>query len=379
MDTPPFLLPAKLRWLVPLLPSAVAVALFAAASIAFIQSGSDLVNLAQPLAGALISFVIVATVCWEWKLLGNPKRAAPLIAHIALFLAVFFMINAMYAPSPDTTSLLGKLMDGTGWLAKNITGVPESVFNIIRAPSIALLFLGVCLALAVPRRAAAIGLLIAISGLAIFWALSQNNIQQPGWFYGGLAAMAAGITVLKRNFRLETFWHEVRKRLAGDRALRGDLELKIRLLRKMEELGRPLPPDECLGCVAKALALDESDPQVHTTTMRVAKQMVYQDSLAEISDHSGTKALSLNPALFAAEDGDDAWSQIARMPKVLIVLLIATLWILSPIDLIPDAVPVFGVIDDITVALLGFSMIRRRLPNQDARPGQLPKIGDTWP
>jgi len=64
---------------------------------------------------------------------------------------------------------------------------------------------------------------------------------------------------------------------------------------------------------------------------------------------------------------------------VLIVLLIATLWILSPIDLIPDAVPVFGVIDDITVALLGFSMIRRRLPNQDARPGQLPKIGDTWP
>ena len=113
--------------------------------------------------------------------------------------------------------------------------------------------------------------------------------------------------------------------------------------------------------------------------MRVAKQMVYQDSLAEISDHGGTKALSLNPALFAAVDGDDPWSYIARMPKVLIVLLIATLWILSPIDLIPDALPVFGVLDDISVALLGFSMIRRRLPHQDRKPGELPRLGDTWP
>ncbi len=139
--------------------------LFAGAGIAFIQSGGELVNLAQPLAGALISFVIVSTVCWEWKLLGNPKKVGPLVAHITLFAAVFLMINALYVRAEETRSLVGGVVEAFAWTSKLLTGIPDAVFDIIRSPSIALLFLGACLALAVPRRTWAIGLLIGVSGL----------------------------------------------------------------------------------------------------------------------------------------------------------------------------------------------------------------------
>ena len=369
MNRSRFFLPDSLRWVADLIPSVLAIVLFAGAGIAFIQSGGALLNLAQPLAGFLISFVIIATVCWEWKLLGNPSKPGPLVAHLMMFVAVFFMVNALYSQGEDTRSLLGRTVDGFAWLSGAIAGVPDVVFDVIRSPSVALLFLGICLALAVPRRIWAVGLLVGISGLAIAWGLSKGVIMYPGWFGCGMVLLGAGIMVMKRNFRLETFWNEVRKRLTGDEAVRGDLELKIRLLRKLEKEGRPLDPEECAGCVARAVALDETDPAVREATGRIARQMVFQDGLAELDESGGKLSLALNPALFVAEDGDDVWTAIARVPKVVIVLLIATLWVLSPVDLIPDATPIIGVVDDVAVALLGFSMIRRRVsaPENDSR------------
>ncbi len=105
--------------------------------------------------------------------------------------------------------------------------------------------------------------------------------------------------------------------------------------------------------------------------------MVYQDGLAELSDHGGVKGLTLSRSLFLAQEGDDAWSAIARWPKVIVVILIATLWVLSPVDLIPDATPIIGVVDDVMVALLGFSMIRRRALPDDGERLRHPKIGGT--
>lgn len=367
-------LPKSLRWLADALPSILGIVLFLGASIAFIQS-SELENLAQPLAGVLISFVVVSTICWEWKVLGNPRSPEPLIAHITLFVAVFFMINALYKQAEGVQSLIGVLLEAFAWTSKILTGIPDAVFDIIRSPSIAILFLGICLSLAVPRRTWAIGLLTGVGGLAVAWGFSKGIIDSPVWFCAGLVLLGAGIAVLSRNFRLEIFWEEVRKRLAGDEAVRGDLELKIRLLRKLEKERRPLGAEDCIGCVARAMAMDETNPLVRDATIRVARQMVYQDNLADLSDHRGAKALTLSRSLFLAGEGDDAWSAIARWPKVIVVILITTLWVLSPVDLIPDATPIIGVVDDVMVALLGFSMMRVRTRPEDSPFASFPKIG----
>ena len=46
---------------------------------------------------------------------------------------------------------------------------------------------------------------------------------------------------------------------------------------------------------------------------------------------------------------------------VRVVLVAVTLWLLSPIDLIPEFVPVLGPLDDVVVAILGLRYVRRRL------------------
>ena len=42
----------------------------------------------------------------------------------------------------------------------------------------------------------------------------------------------------------------------------------------------------------------------------------------------------------------------AEVPRLLFALFFALLWIVSPVDLIPDAIPFFGTLDDAAVAIL---------------------------
>lgn len=51
--------------------------------------------------------------------------------------------------------------------------------------------------------------------------------------------------------------------------------------------------------------------------------------------------------------------------RVVIVLLAA--WILSPIDLIPEFIPVLGPLDDVVVAIVALRYVRRRLGTDELR------------
>ncbi|HBJ87888.1 MAG TPA: hypothetical protein DDZ88_29320 [Verrucomicrobiales bacterium] len=55
----------------------------------------------------------------------------------------------------------------------------------------------------------------------------------------------------------------------------------------------------------------------------------------------------------------DVFSRIATVPKLAVAGLIALAWILSPIDLIPDATPVIGALDDVAAGLVVAGMAFR--------------------
>ena len=62
----------------------------------------------------------------------------------------------------------------------------------------------------------------------------------------------------------------------------------------------------------------------------------------------------------------------ARVPRsVKIALAIAVIWVLSPIDLIPEFLPVIGPLDDILVVVLVLRYAARRIPRV--------AIEEAWP
>jgi uncharacterized membrane protein YkvA (DUF1232 family) len=54
-------------------------------------------------------------------------------------------------------------------------------------------------------------------------------------------------------------------------------------------------------------------------------------------------------------------------PDVRIVLVGLLAWILSPIDLIPEFIPVLGPLDDVVVAVVAMRYVRRRVGVEDLR------------
>jgi len=62
--------------------------------------------------------------------------------------------------------------------------------------------------------------------------------------------------------------------------------------------------------------------------------------------------------------------RVPRRAKV--AMLVAALWVLSPIDLIPEFLPVIGPLDDVIVVALAFRYAARRVPRAallEAWPG----------
>lgn len=62
--------------------------------------------------------------------------------------------------------------------------------------------------------------------------------------------------------------------------------------------------------------------------------------------------------------------RVPRRAKVVVAL--AGVWVLSPIDLIPELLPVIGPLDDVVVVALAFRYAARRVPRDvllDAWPG----------
>ncbi|MEP6661290.1 MAG: DUF1232 domain-containing protein [Acidimicrobiales bacterium] len=61
-----------------------------------------------------------------------------------------------------------------------------------------------------------------------------------------------------------------------------------------------------------------------------------------------------------------------RVPRAAkVAIAIAGLWVLSPIDLIPEFLPVIGPLDDIIVVALAFRFAARRVPHE--------AIYEAWP
>ena len=69
--------------------------------------------------------------------------------------------------------------------------------------------------------------------------------------------------------------------------------------------------------------------------------------------------------------------QDPRVPRsAKIAVVIALLWVLSPIDLIPEFLPIIGPLDDVLVVALAFRYVARRVPREvffDAWPAE-PRI-----
>ncbi|MBR0458710.1 MAG: DUF1232 domain-containing protein [Victivallales bacterium] len=100
---------------------------------------------------------------------------------------------------------------------------------------------------------------------------------------------------------------------------------------------------------------DNANPALIEHYAREALQRMIDDGLVVLESDSSNSRITPANALFRVPN--NLLANVASFPRILFLLIVAVLWILSPFDLLPDSLPLVGMLDDVSVTILsGFAL-----------------------
>lgn len=333
----------------------VVASLYFLACVFFYQTGMNRHEFSGVFS-VCIAFIVMSTIAWEYQMIGSPHRAHSLVLHLLFGVVLVFAFNTAVFSLGRTfndsggwfSSLMGIIPVPGSELAAGISsflgGIVSSLFTTLL--SVALFFI-VPLVLSLKRSWALPVLLILFFLLAL---LTVNlSLVSAVWMLAGMAAMFVGLGLQREDEQQGAFWRTVRRRLdIGDRQPRIDSRVKLDLLGRLFD-SQILDETQIRGVVSRRLRCSPDDPRLIEVCRRFLEQLTVQENLVEI--RNGPHGQYIVPK--NAPPPRDLFLKLALIPKMAIVVVFSVLYILSPVDLIPDYIPVFGVCDDLAVGVFG--------------------------
>jgi len=311
---------------------------------------------------------MVAGFCWEIYLLGRPG-GINLVLHCLLILPVALLIGRIAGlPSAPEVSygLLGQFKNFFGSL-KDASGIesilPYWIQDIFRNPSILLLIFFIALAFTQKKPSRRFALVVVAFLIPVMQTLTHE--PRPSIVFGlGFLAMLVGIALQFSNFGDIIGQQNVLQRL---QAVDDRLELKCSLrIAKLTVDDGFITEDGVLAIVQREYSRQfDLDPlAVRGIAQAISHRLVREHRILEL--HGDERGFFLIPceALFKIES---LFDEIAVWIRKIIITGIAIIWLISPIDLFPDSIPILGAIDDALIALVGAgqwvgTIKRKKLP-----------------
>jgi hypothetical protein len=311
---------------------------------------------------------VVAGFCWEIYLLGRPG-GINLVLHCLLILPVALLIGriAGLPPAPEVShGLLGQLKNYIGSL-KDASGIesilPFWIQDIFRNPSILLLIFFTSIAFTQKKAGRRFALVVVAFLIPLMQTLSHD--PRPSIIFGlGIVSMLVGIGLQFSKYGDIIGQQNVISRL---HAVDDRLELKcsLRIAKRTVEDGF-ITEDGVLAIVQREYSklLDLDPLAVRGIAQAISHRLVREHRILELRGDERGFFLIPYEALFKIES---LFDEISIWIRKIIITGIAIIWLISPIDLFPDSIPILGAIDDALIALVGAgqwlgTVKRRKLP-----------------
>lgn len=350
----------------------IAVALCYIAAIALMGQdpwyGDKYFTYNQGIFVGILAVLMVAGFCWEIYLLGRPG-GINLVLHCLLILPVALLIGRLAGlpPEPEASyGLLGQLKNFIGSL-KDASGIesilPFWIQDIFRNPAILLLIFFTAVAFTQKKASRRFALVVVAFLIPVMQTLTHD--PRPSIAFGlGFVAMLAGIALQFSKYGDIIGQQNVLSRLqAVDDRL--ELRCSLRIAKRTVEDGF-ITEDGVLAIVQRAYSkqLDLEPLAVRGIAQAISHRLVREHRILELRGDERGFFLIPYEALFKIES---LFDEISVWIRKIIITGIAIIWIISPIDLFPDSVPVLGAIDDALIALVGAgqwlgTVKRRKLP-----------------
>jgi hypothetical protein len=315
----------------------------------------------------VVSALVTTTIAWQWRMLGEPNKLRCAVGHFLFFCGLAILIARLGAdPADESFNALVAVTKVLDYSAKMLGIIPDWLLSVMRSPALAITFIAVSLALSLkwPTSGAVLGL-ITFLGIAIPSFSSEGPV---GTFILGLACFAASFLLQYRRPEVFSFWNYINQVWGGSPIIRGDFHVAHAILNRAILQNGELSEKQVFGIIKNKLGRNASSSAVSSVGKRVLLRLV-DDGIVEVKYSTGGPVLFLSRKLM--ETRADGWTMAAVLPRAIIVGIVALIWVLSPIDLIPDSIPIFGVLDDSMITLLGGKVFfdalsQRRIKNQDS-------------
>jgi len=352
-------------------PKWIAVALLYIAAVAMMGQdpwyGDKYFTYNQGIFVGILAILMVAGFCWEIYLLGRPG-GINLVLHCLLIVPVALLIGriAGLPPAPESSyGLLGQLKDYVITL-KDAAGIgsilPVWIQDIFRNPGILILIFFTSIAFTQNKAGRRFALVLVAFLVPAMQTLSHD--PRPTLAFGlGSIAMLVGIVLQFSKYGDIVGQQNVLNRL---HAVDDRLEYKcsLRIAKRTIEDGF-ITEDGVLAVVQREYSKQN---ELDSLTLRgiaqaISHRLVREHRILEL--YGDERGFFLIPCA-AIVKVESLFDEISVWMRKIIITGIAVIWLISPIDLFPDSVPVLGAIDDALITLVGAAQwldtIKRRKP-----------------
>jgi hypothetical protein len=326
--------------------------------------GSDIFAWHQGVLAAAAACFVVSAAALEWNLLGRPRGINLLLQGALLFPAALFCGRVLgRSTEPERlASIWGYLKEGAAAVLETagVTEIlPAWLQEIFTSPGLFLFLLFLCAGLSSRRLRTRLGFLTVALGGAALAAIATPPAPSLS-FWIGAALTGAGVWLQavdgRRLRRLEAVYGRLRD--VRDRAERAAM---IRIVQRALQDGEVSEP-VAIAMVRESYAEADLSPD----TLAAAARTISYRLVCELGalDIRGTERGFVLTPPEVDPAADDTLAGVAFWPRQILLSAVAILWLLSPIDLIPDAIPITGLLDDAALLVVGSSPLIRHMVEQ---------------
>ena len=306
-----------------------------------------------------LALVIVASFAWEDSLLG-PPRGANLLLHFTLLIPFTLFLTRIFSASPARafdSSLFGLFREQAVELG-SFVGInrlmPQFLRDLFASPLLPLAVLAVLAGCCFRRPALRFGFLFLV--LAGGTLLGMRTPEGNALCCLLATATLAGALLLQSNPAGQAIACGKMLRELESEPDRAAYRAKLRIA--AETLRRGALDADTAMRLAREEYPGESMSELRAQVAQLTGDLVSLHRLLELRGYRGGTILTPCPELGSE---NSLLRGVAAVPRLLFALLFALLWIVSPVDLIPDTIPFLGTLDDATIAVLAALSVSRTM------------------
>ncbi len=306
----------------------------------------------QGIVPLLLAYLVVATICWELSFFGK-SSGVNLLLHVLMIAPIaLVMARICVGASSESKPFLKSVMDFVGKQEFGILGslndmIPQWMMDIFCNWKISVFFVLFVGSQCLKRLAFRLSMMVTMFIIPIFSTL-QSGADMRFFALGGVLLLA-GMSLQFCRYDSIIYFENVATKLRGG----GDKTMLLTIMKVMVQLHeRERLSDVNLIHLVRTeyeKVGDFSEADHRLIAAKLTQMMMYEYNLVRVRNDADGPYIVATEALYR---NNGLLTELTLFPKIAVMLVIAIIWVLLPIDAIPDATPIIGTLDDVLVTMV---------------------------